>query len=128
MTHYFCLVLFCTGLHQYKAGLLVRLLALLAAILEGALESRVMKLTKLQDKVCVSACSDNHTLSVSVFRSTQSNASLVPMCWPHAYMPALDSTTLLPFLLALPVQTGIFQLTQALCQTVNAYAKANLVG
>ena len=125
---YFCLVFFCTEVHQYKAGVCVGLLASLAAILEGALESRVTKLTKLQDKICVSACSDNHTMSVSVCRSTQSNASLVLVCWPHNYMPALDSTMLLPFLLALPVQTEILQLAQALCQTINAYSKANLVG
>ncbi len=68
-THYFCLVLFCTGLHLYKAALL---LDLLAAILEGALESRVMKLTKSQDNRVVSACSDNHTLPVSAFKYTQS--------------------------------------------------------
>ena len=53
---------------------------------------------------------------------------MVPMCWPHNYMPALDSTILLPCLLALPVQTEFLQSEQALCQTINAYIKANLVG
>ena len=42
--------------------------------------------------------------------------------------PALDSKTLLPYLLALPVQTGNFQSVRVPGQTINAYVQANLVG
>lgn len=62
----YCLVFFCTRLHLYKAALL---LDWLAAILEGALDSRVIKLTKSQDNNVVSACSGNHRPSVSAFRN-----------------------------------------------------------
>ena len=53
------------------------------------------------------------------------------LCPCAGYMqnaPALNSTALLPHLLALPVQTGNFHSVQVLGQTINAYVKANLVG
>ncbi len=80
-THYYCLVFFCTGLQLHKAALL---LDLLAASLEGALDSRVIKLTNSQDNTVVSACSGNQRPSASAFRTTQSKFWLVPMCWLRA--------------------------------------------